>query len=139
MKETKFKAWNKKEKKMYSVNGMSFSRLGVKDVTIQDWSKFGTEEYTLRVNRLVLMQFTGLSDKNGKEIYGGYIVEQKGHGIVGKWHYRGIFRWDNMEAGFRVKWIILEGIYGGHHPEFAEDKFEIIGNIYENPELLKGA
>ena len=87
----------------------------------------------------VPMQFTGLLDKNGKEIYEGDVVsfhaftfngsetEYEGKGIVK-------YRPDGMCFVFEEKndfdWMVRDT------SNFGEACFEIIGNIYENPELL---
>ena len=68
----------------------------------------------------VLMQYTGLKDKNGKEIYEGDIIKYDNKEIYKiEWNYE-ICGWHPM--------IRLSNPYS--------DYFEILGNIYENPELL---
>jgi uncharacterized phage protein (TIGR01671 family) len=86
-----------------------------------------------------LMQFTGLKDKNGEECFEGDIVKRLDHNYKGKlkqwineiryideegafcfYHEDSVGRgWSHMHAGHSVYW------------------WEVIGNIYENPELLK--
>ena len=78
-----------------------------------------------------VMQYTGLKDKDGKEIYEGDVVRiwadpkdyngYKGH------NYIGVVEWDEFILGF-----ILSDGHGLKDFEF----IEIVGNIYENPELL---
>jgi len=75
----------------------------------------------------ILMQYTGLKDKNGKEIYEGDVLMrgEKGEGdITGEvvYHHSGFFM--EFEKGKRMS------VY---------EDFEVIGNIYENPELVEKA
>jgi len=72
-------------------------------------------------------QFTGLQDKNGKDIYEGDLGKYLRTGAVFQvqWHRSA---WD---------WVRISGAYS--YPIFhnTHAEFEVIGNIYENPELLK--
>lgn len=81
-------------------------------------------------NDLNLMQSTGLKDKNGKEIFEGDIVDYKGRRAVVKWH--------GSYASFIYRFVDeLQERVSEWHPLFlAYYHFEIIGNIYENKELL---
>jgi hypothetical protein len=77
-----------------------------------------------------LMQYTGLRDKNGIEIYEGDIVKVLGDNPVNKL----IIRYDPQYTAFNLlPFLFLKGIIS----EGFQNQFEIIGNIYENPELLK--
>lgn len=74
-------------------------------------------------------QFTGLKDKNGKMIYEGDIVTDEGSGS------KGIIEWNNDDASFVVH-------YNGSSEDYQSflemDEWAIIiGNIHENPDLLK--
>lgn len=77
------------------------------------------------IRSMILMQYTGLKDKNGKEIYEGDILKE--HGIVA-WNDEG-HRWSAIDLKWndRKEW---------HDLDYLTSPFEIIGNIYENPELI---
>ena len=83
-------------------------------------------------------QFTGLIDMNGKEIYEGDIITLKGN-------YPRVVLWDKMSWALMPTEYYHDDVFwvmNLQHPgldwweEFA-DEFEIIGNIHDNPELLK--
>jgi uncharacterized phage protein (TIGR01671 family) len=86
-----------------------------------------------------IMQYTGLKDKNGVEIYEGDIVRAKhddGRYDVGSIVYgnKGAFCLYLPNVATGVKTPLLNYIHGMMVQEY---DFEVIGNIYENPELLK--
>ena len=93
-------------------------------------SEDGYFRYQLRnndkpYNDNIIMQFTGLHDKNGKEIYEGDVVK----------HYNGVnpVTWETGLASFQMSFsnfVLDQEII----PDYSE--CEVIGNIYENPELL---
>lgn len=80
--------------------------------------------------RIVIEQFTGLKDKNDKEIYEGDIVKCANDS-------QGVFVWSQKMGMWRID--TTQTIDGWAHPieGFDSDSLEIIGNIHENPELLK--
>lgn len=76
-------------------------------------------------------EFTGLLDKNGKEIYEGdiatyYVCETHQKPFIGEVDY------DETVGRWR-----LNNIYESNFAEIYWDRFEVIGNIHENPELIK--
>ena len=75
------------------------------------------------------MQCTGLYDKNGKEIYEGDVIKADSeNGEVS-----GDVRWDGIRAAFYIRF----GDYDIYFPSGPKpERFEVIGNIYENTELL---
>lgn len=74
------------------------------------------------------MQCTGLKDKNGKLIYEGDIVE-----VIPDKEYA-VIKWNNESVRFDIRIKNSTSIY--RFTTFCGDELEVIGNIYENPELL---
>lgn len=124
MREIKFRAWNGNE--------MFYPETENNSDTF--WSGFNSgkveiRDYTTEIadNLCIPLQYTGLKDKNGKEVYDGDIVEFRCDGCiqseVGKIK-RSVIVFEN--GSFDIKdWSINETKW-----------IEIVGNIYENPELL---
>ena len=138
MKEIKFRAWHKKNKKLYKVNGIDFNNRYVfcdgKDNIYND---------VFRLNEVVIEQYTGMKDKNGKKIYEGDIVKvyykqwRKDWEGKDKWNY-----WDNIEnivfinGGFMFHIVVFDtDMYRPMMPMFNNcelNGIEVIGNIHEN-------
>lgn len=77
----------------------------------------------------ITLQFTGLHDKNGKEIYEGYIL---------KWiaeHEQGMLV-HQREVVFIAGFFGMDSVIGKQPLSEYKSEYEVIGNIYENPELL---
>lgn len=118
----KFRAWNKKTKTIHNVTEIGFKDYDNFEVGHICMAQGNSEWVALEnINNVELMQCTGLKDKNGKLIFEGDIVNES---IVG------------YETTIKsVDWI--EDVMAGFNLN-NEGDYEIIGNIYENPELLKG-
>lgn len=94
--------------------------------TDDDGGKGGLWEHEYRV-KAIPMRYTGLKDINGKDIYEGDIIRVN---IDGKW-YVGEVIFSNGSFVYRTKEFQWLGGFTG------KDQVEVIGNIYENPELLE--
>ena len=117
--EIKFRAWVEEENEMLPVEEMIFCEVGGV-AEINDW--WGD-------SRFILMQYTGLKDKNGVEIYEGDICR---YNLDNSLHIVEFI--NNHWSAFCF--IELATQECNHLYEF--DDFEVVGNIYESPELLKG-
>lgn len=115
MSNLKFRAWLKKDKVMFKLNG--FQKLKENEIEL-----YATNcTFTCNLDNVVLMQATGLKDENGIEIYEGDILKEKDTGrIFGEVYY--------MEGIYRCNAFILN---------LVNDKCYVAGNIYENEELLE--
>jgi uncharacterized phage protein (TIGR01671 family) len=129
MRPIKFRAWDRVANEMLHVEShQNCDRLKV------SFSGTPFEENEVQPD-LVLMQFTGLTDKNGKEIYEGDCGVFVGQ-FEKSWPME--VRWTDGKFVLRrgtdhkrlKNQVDLNVVLDGH-------QFEVIGNIYENPELLK--
>jgi len=118
MREIKFRAWDTKERRM-------FVPFELKQKLNQRLGQFSAD--------IILLQYTGLKDKNGIEIYEGDIVRHYDYPYL-KAGGISTVKWNVDACGF---YPFTEEIADYGHPS-AGEWIEVIGNIYANPELLKG-
>lgn len=121
MREIKFRAWD--------ILKQRWSNYKINDGTVYFMDKntgvwYGT--YNRRYKDFNLMQYTGLKDKNGKEIYEGDIFH------IGSKKILYVVEW--IDCGLKGKQI-RNGSWIGL--DFWKKDIEILGNIYENPELME--
>ena len=130
MRVPKFRAWDKLGKIMLPVGDIDTS---YKLVYLEEDNGYRCER---DFDEIELMQFTGLKDKNGKEIFEGDIVKYK----LEEKTFTDIASFNKFFACFGLEddtgdWFcsfdwLLENV--------GKDGFEVIGNVYENQELLGG-
>ncbi|HHG7440650.1 phage protein [Streptococcus pneumoniae] len=131
----KFRAWVKIGKRMvFSDDILAIDYENKEIVTQQVYFENGLPDdrdiYCYDFDEIELMQSTGLKDKNGKEVFVGDIIKcTRGclHEVYLEKEYGGTYI-GGMPA------VYLKGLLNGY--AWTEDE-EIIGNIYENPELLE--
>lgn len=125
MREIKFDAIYKPTGEHFTPININFENKtthGNFDGQVNDWCHFSLDG---KYGDAILRQYTGLKDKKGKEIFEGDIVQISGHpfGIDG-----------NYEVGYNE---LMELCCGGWYLHRMRHWAEVIGNIYENPELLE--
>ena len=175
MREIKFRAWDKEKKKMIYDEDNSRGYCSTDEIMVTNhgiihnretlvdggYDGFGKWERDCRIDDIknfILMQYTGLKDKNGKEIYEGDIVR-----VVFRYWQDNPLKTNSVAEGYWEEKVlekilqvdiylpktinnILECIKLGTCLEDSTrivddaimEKMEVIGNIYENPELLGG-
>ena len=149
MRNIKFRGWDKEYEKMTYFDDEDYEykppfvfrldQIFKKDSNYDDYEDF---EYNDVTDNVEVMQYTGLKDKDGKEIYEGDIVKIHKH---------------NFDYGFKKDEIgqikFIDGAFGFYREESKNEYYfndlatesgyreleyyEVIGNIYDNPELLE--
>lgn len=130
MREIKFRAWDSKRKVMFSPHDL---------YDISSCMLYCTTDGKYKTPNITPMQFTGLIDKNGKEIYSGDILTFKSN----SWLNVVIDRQDLKDRMFPIWWDEnncswwVGDLEDGFKPDKKTDdnQFEIVGNVYEHPEL----
>ena len=125
MREIKFRAWNVATKTMIDLKKMTPLALNMDtDGLFIPFS-----------DGLIIEQFTGLTDKAGREIYEGDIVE---HIPADGWNWwNGIVTWQSNGS---ICWCVVplpEDRHRGQYGMNSSYQFKVIGNIHENPKLLE--
>ena len=159
MREIKFRAWDGRKMimprvKHYYQHFLSFCG-NIVQTCREGMQTFGGEDIWSIQHDLLLMQYTGLKDKNGVEIYEGDICEHligmdrdraiEVNGSVNA--FLNIIEWQSAAWGFRPVFPALchedDKEWRSFHvdpfegEDWGSDDFEVIGNLHENPELLK--
>ena len=131
MREIKFRAWDNRYKRMVTFDKGYRLQL---QMDAQGNTSWCVDDVSLKVRTMsswdgeghILMQFTGLKDKNGKEIFEGDIVDAEGE--------TNIVKWDDRFCAFVLRY--QNGELNHFFHQRPVDNLRIIGNIYESPELL---
>jgi len=139
MREKKFRVWDRNAKTMSNEPGYiqidGYGNFSVFDDESGEWQEDG--KYSAD---LTLMQYTGLKDKKGVEIFEGDILQYESHGTWENHEVIFVVEYENLNEDQYIGAYFLKDANGYkrlicniHRPyEYAE----IIGNIYENLELL---
>ena len=126
MREIKFRFWHT-EKKVMVIDEENLMISSISHI----WNGMsGTLVDTSYYKKPIFipMQFTGLQDKNGKEIYEGDILHIKTEG----WDVKGEVVWNQKKCAFNY----FDNEEHNSLLEIDSNIYEVIGNIYQNPELI---
>lgn len=137
MRELKFRAWEIEDKKYYPVIKLRFDSQVGKPDSAELWLSRYANEIADIPEQIELEQYTGLKDKNGKEIYDGDIIQETlgfdVDSIDGTFRYKVI--WNEDMLCWSLEYIGNESIHDDLYE--CNSTVEVIGNIHENPELLE--
>lgn len=134
----RFRAWMKEERQMVMVAQIDFTFDLVTGYRV--WKSTGPDEETRMYeesSKCELMQFTGLHDKNGKEIWEGDVVRYPSGEVASVY-------WSEVREGvmpcYALEPVYRESFDDSFAPALDHDTYhrlEVIGNIYENPEFIQ--
>ncbi len=138
----KFRAWNKEESRMIDLNGFEIAFKGLQKEGEVTYAIEQGNLYMYDADDVEIMQFTGLTDKNGVEIYEGDILALVFHdefhndsvSIEDGEHYCNVnVHWDG--DGY---WMFSENNSAWYFPQSLNEcaTYAVIGNIHQNPELI---
>ena len=124
MKEFKMKAWLKKEKKMVAIIGIDFNYEYIRYT--ENGNLFNENYKTAEFKDIELLQFSGAKDKAGQKLYEADVIKFN-DGIDDIY---GLISYDDEDGSYRVSYENIT-----EHLSNLEGDFEIVGNIFENPDL----
>lgn len=122
----RYRAWNKATKEMYEVDDIMSIDFGKSEISVKTLFFERTNYY--KFDDIVLMQSTGLTDKNGKEIFEGDIIGSTDGFLTGVIEFR-VFL--GMFVSELVEYSNFERLCN------VASSRKIIGNIWEHPELAE--
>lgn len=125
----KYRMWNEIISRLHSVDGLYFDR-----EVAQYKDEVGVSRF-IKFQNAILMQSTGLFDKNGKEIFEGDIIRTSAYGCIvgfGEYTYFEDDDTQTTEIGFYLSFLNVTPATYAPFDNYYWDNCEVIGNIYEN-------
>lgn len=144
----KFRVWDKYKKQMYPISSIDYDifsqeiriiAVGHKNGMCTSYNKNHNSE-KCDITALELMQYTGLHDKNGKELYEGDIVKitNKNSKVISMKPIIADIEWSEEYLTYTLITTSVKDAFESLKDYLDEYDIEVIGNIYDNPELLGG-
>ena len=134
MRSIKFRAWDKGNKTMVPVDQIRFSLNG--EISGIKWTVSEIEDRVVLKENLILMQFTGKKDSEGKEIYEEDVVDVL---LADSRQVKGVIKF--IDGCFDIDFMAIIRRYGQDRDYLkcytVNHAVKIMGNIYENEDLLK--
>ena len=130
MRELKFRVWSKKQKTYnykHPFSSYGYFYIDQYGTLFSDYGNVITP--AIKQDDFIIEQYTGLHDKNGKEIYDGDVVKMPDW-VIGPKNEK--VRFSKLSCGFEP---FVNGCFECVSPD--SEEVEVIGNVHENPELLK--
>ena len=126
----KFRAWHIHKQIMCEVIRIDFKQ-GIVTLDLEpDDDEYYWTETDWKTSHVILMQSTGLKDRNGVEIYEGDIIE---------WRYVITYVDSSQQGnlGMSIGFYAQRDDFESYHTLDVGDEYEVLGNIYENKKLLE--
>lgn len=129
-----FRAWHKSAKLMGTVTNLNYRTNGL-------WITMDHIAFPVHEKNVILEQFTGLYDTDGRQIYAGDIVRGQASAWKGKFQYFGQVRW--LEENTVIGWVVEEEDGGCWnlsqlHAGISLDNItgNVVGDIHHDPDML---
>lgn len=145
MREIKFRVWDNDKKQMLYQEDNTTRNSSVMECQIAFdelghcvFVRYYGEDSCFEIKNTELMQYTGLKDKNGVEIFEGDIIKLSYLSPLDNKEKVSLYRVEEMQNGYYAIKEVTDKQRGDSGLFLHFQRCEVVGNIYENPELLEG-
>lgn len=138
MRELKFRIWDKQQNRFHTDRDWGISLDGTHIIGISSHDRWDHDKgYKIKLtDNLVIQQYTGLKDKNGKDVYEGDIIQYNVGSSYENMNF--IVQWSEDSLGYILQSQSGDILTNSWTPDGNRFNFiELKGNVFENKELLK--